>query len=163
MGEGQARRVATYLRDHYGTFDAVYSSPLRRARQTSDNVVAALGAKYRVADDLREGHLGAWNGQRISALDWQLLVDDPTFVGHEGESPQQLATRSSSALRGIAESHQGATTLVVAHGAMISHGLAALMATRPLTGPQYQLANTGIATLHLAETPQVVLTDEHLS
>src|SRR6185369_1281741 len=56
----QARRVAAALAGE--GIRAVYSSDLRRARQTAEMIAAALGLPVRLDPALRELNLGEWQG-----------------------------------------------------------------------------------------------------
>nr|MDT0666340.1 histidine phosphatase family protein [Micromonospora sp. DSM 115978] len=55
---GLAQAAAAAARLAEVAFDAIYVSPLERARQTAD----ALGRDYVVVDDLRETSFGTWDG-----------------------------------------------------------------------------------------------------
>ena len=43
LGEEQARTTATYIKEAGLTFDAVYSSPLKRALRTAEIITSDLG------------------------------------------------------------------------------------------------------------------------
>jgi probable phosphoglycerate mutase len=59
-GVRQARRMADWLR--HERIDALYSSPMRRARETADPLAAVTGLAPRVIDDVAEydRHSGAY-------------------------------------------------------------------------------------------------------
>lgn len=64
-GEAQARRVAERLAGE--SIDAVYVSSLRRTRLTAAPLLAMLGVEPVVEPDLREVHLGEWEGAPTGA------------------------------------------------------------------------------------------------
>jgi len=57
-GLEQAQRTARWLGGQ--GLDAVYSSPLLRARQTADEIAAALRLTVELVDDLIEVDVGRW-------------------------------------------------------------------------------------------------------
>jgi len=73
-GREQAVRVAERL--HGEPLRALFVTPLQRTHQTAEPLVAATGLKPKVIDDLREVHLGEWEGgeYRIRAANRDPLV-----------------------------------------------------------------------------------------
>ena len=72
-GEHEAERVAARLSRE--KIDAVYTSPLERARATAAPIAAALGMSLQVASALNEIDFGEWSGRTFEDLqqreDWQ--------------------------------------------------------------------------------------------
>src|SRR5690606_38715842 len=70
-GEEQARRVCERLARE--RIDAIYVTTLRRTHQTAAGLARALGIDPIVEPDLREVHLGEWEGgefrRRVAELD----------------------------------------------------------------------------------------------
>ncbi|GAA5168519.1 histidine phosphatase family protein [Pseudonocardia eucalypti] len=138
LGHRQAAGVATALT---GTpVDAIYSSPLRRARQTAEPLASVRDIKPQVVDDLAEYDAGdrhyvpvhlmaevapdAW--ERMLAGQLPEYVDVPAFQA-----------RVVGALERIADAHPGtASVACFAHAGVINVYLAALLGLdRPLTFP----------------------------
>ena len=74
LGYEQARRAV----DKLGTFDAIASSDLRRARMTATIIAEGLGAGLLPADErLRETHVGEWQGLTHAEIerDWPGFLD----------------------------------------------------------------------------------------
>jgi probable phosphoglycerate mutase len=66
-GRAQAAELATRLR---GTpLDAIYSSPIQRARETAEAVVAGRAIAVQIADELTEIDVGGWAGRTFAQLD----------------------------------------------------------------------------------------------
>lgn len=89
-GEEQARALAPVLGAI--SFDHVFVSPRRRARQTCE--LAGLGAKAQVADDLAEWDYGDYEGLRSEEIrqrhpGWIIFRDGCP----NGESPAQVTAR----------------------------------------------------------------------
>jgi alpha-ribazole phosphatase len=123
-GRQHAERLAEALARH--DWDAVYSSPRLRARETA-------GAVHRdviIDDDLREIDFGELEGRsydEIAATDPELYrawMDRPTTVHFPGgESFAELRVRALEALDRIRAAHEAA--VVVTHGGVLRAGLAA--------------------------------------
>ena len=120
-GIEQAHELAQKLADTH--FDAIYSSPARRAHQTASAIAQLLGLPIRTDDRLKEINLGLWEG-----LTWQQVQDrypemfakrrsDPVHFAPEGaETYGDLARRMVQAANDIALAHPGERVLVVSHG-----------------------------------------------
>ncbi len=120
-GWEQAGALAEALR---GTaLEAIYSSDLRRARQTADLLAAATGAPLLLEPRLREVGLGEWEGQpfrdiqsRHPDLLRQRREDPLHFAPPGGETVLALRHRLLSALNDIAASHPRGSAALVSHG-----------------------------------------------
>lgn len=118
-------RQVEALGRHLGreVIEAVYTSDLRRARQSGEPVAAARELVPLADAALREVAMGRWEGltfQEIRARDPELIaawLADPAAVAFpEGESLEALRARVMPALRSIVERHPGGRVAVVAHG-----------------------------------------------
>jgi probable phosphoglycerate mutase len=131
-GLRQAGRVARYLDERHGDAVALYSSHLRRALDTAEAIGEALGLAVRVEPDLGEYDLGRWEGKSYKELYqvhglWDQMRSDPDFAPHGGESPRQVATRLTGALRRIHDDHPGERVIVVTHGGALTMALAVFL------------------------------------
>src|SRR5690348_12025408 len=77
---------------------AVWTSPLRRARETAEIAGAAVGLAPAVLDDLVESARGRWEGRRIAELAEEepeafaaFVAGDPGFAFPGGESLREQA------------------------------------------------------------------------
>ena len=101
---------------------AVYTSPLRRARETAELVATAARAELRIEPQLREVDVGDWTGLTVDEVQRRSPERYARWRGHEthgwdgGESYEELGERVVPALHRIAEAHPGATVVVVTHG-----------------------------------------------
>jgi len=132
----QARKLAGVLKS-YGP-DAVYCSPLQRARQTVSllNEHITLGEPF-VDDDLREIDFGRWDGltfDEIARQDSELVkrwaVWSPDFTFPDGEKTGDFLTRVGRAAERLAES-ASEKILVVAHGGVVRAMLCYLLRLPP--------------------------------
>jgi len=127
-GREQARDAFTTLRSM--PWDAVVSSPLRRARETAQIIADGLGIPLGAAyPGLIERDYGPLEGTPSSdAIDrW------PTREYPGAETLDSVATRGAAALAQIAADHPDGAVLVVCHGTIIRYTLARL-AGRPVPG-----------------------------
>jgi broad specificity phosphatase PhoE len=113
---------------------AVYSSPLRRARDTAAPIAARHGLVPVTHDGLREIEFGELEGRLYEEIEvgWPELfrswMEEPTrtrFPG--GESFADLRARVLAASDEIRGRHTGATIAVVAHGGVTRTVLAAAL------------------------------------
>jgi len=135
-GEGQARAVGERLKTQ--PLAALYVTTLRRTHQTAAPLAAHLGLTPSIEADLREVHLGEWDGglYRIKASE-----DAPEFqrarVKQEwGEIPgaettSQLHTRVRAGLLRIAANHPDQLVAAFVHGGVIGAAMAMACGAAP--------------------------------
>ena len=104
-----------------GGVDVIVASPLRRARQTAEEVAAATGAPVEFDDDLRETDFGEWEGltfteaQRRWPGEVTAWLADPAAAPPGGESFAAVAVRVRAARERLMAGHARETVLVVSH------------------------------------------------
>jgi broad specificity phosphatase PhoE len=79
-----------------GSLTSVFTSPLRRARQTADAIAAVCGVPVEVDERLVELDYGDWDGRalaEISADAWSTWRADPEFAPPGGESLAAVTAR----------------------------------------------------------------------
>jgi broad specificity phosphatase PhoE len=118
----EGRRQASALADELAgrPLAAVYSSDLRRARETAEIVAERQGVEVVVDPDLREIDVGAWSGLTASEVEERYPEGWTRFQtgqrGHDGETYEAHSLRVVEAVRRIAEEHPDEQVLVVSHG-----------------------------------------------
>src|SRR5207244_9456693 len=93
-GLEQVARLATRLATY--EIAGVYSSPLRRARQTAMAIAAVAGCEVEVDDRLIELDYGDWDGRPLGEIGpdaWAAWRADPSFAPPGGESLQVVTAR----------------------------------------------------------------------
>lgn len=153
-GRAQAQALARRLAAE--PLDALYSSPLLRARATAEALAAPHRLPVTYDDRLRERHLGDWTGltytearRRSPAAgpDWRLAG------APGGETQAALTARMTAVLDQILAAHPSTTVGVVSHGgalnAYVTH-LLGLPAERPVS---FAFPNTGLARLSIRPHP----------
>lgn len=127
QAEAVAQRIAALKK-----VDAVYASPLERARETAAPIARATGHRVRTHKGLLECDFGDWTGAELSALmkkpEWSTVQRAPsTFRFPNGESFTEMQVRIVSALDAIRAEHPGGTVVCVSHAdpikAAVAHAL----------------------------------------
>lgn len=145
--------------------DAVYTSPLRRARETAEMVGAKLGLPVQADPRLVEIHAGVFQGLRWpeiterypeAAARWK--AGDPDFVVPEGESRRSLMTRGHAAFEAIRAGDQH-RVLVVAHGGLIAAAFKALLGI-PAERHPFRFYNGAISRLEWSSHIKLITLNE---
>ena len=123
-GRRQAEALARRFAAAGGGLDAVWTSPLQRARETAEPIAARLGLAARSSDELCEIDFGAWTGQAFDAL-----RDDPRWRrwnearGGErppgGESMAEAQARAMGEVERARAEHPDGAVVLVSHGDVI--------------------------------------------
>jgi probable phosphomutase (TIGR03848 family) len=132
-GVAQAHRVAERIAE-LPKIDAIYSSPLERARETAAPIAKALKQRVKIDKGLLECDFGDWTGAELSKLmklpEWSTVQKAPsTFRFPNGESFTEMQTRMVSALDRIRAAHPGGTVVCVSHADPIKAAVAHAMGT----------------------------------
>jgi broad specificity phosphatase PhoE len=112
-GRAQARKLADELEST--PFDAVYSSDLRRARETAEILAAPHGVPVHADIGLREIDVGSWSGLTRA----EIAERFPEGRRPDGETHEQHGARVREAVVRIARAHLGERILLVGHGGTI--------------------------------------------
>jgi probable phosphoglycerate mutase len=128
-------RQAEALRDELRevSFDAVYSGPLSRTRQTAE-ILANGRSKIILEEGFNNISLGPWEDvskdevRRKYPEAWQLWVTTPEKLSFPGmETLAQVRQRSFAALQKIIQQHPEGRIAVVTHRAVIKPLFAAIL------------------------------------
>jgi broad specificity phosphatase PhoE len=137
-GGRQAAMAASWLRG--AGLRALYSSPLRRARETADHIAAATGLP--VQPDARLRERVNWDGSRPFGdflAEWAHSTRDRDFVPRGGESSRQAGDRLRAFLAALPA--RPAPVGVVTHGGITIDLLRNLLPDRALPAG---LLDTGV-------------------
>lgn len=132
IGHRQAATLAEWLAAE--GLDAIWSSPMQRARQTAAPVETALGLEATVDDDLKE-----FDAEEPHYIPMEELkgTDDPRWrelIERLG-APEQFAFRdlAAAAVERVVGAHSGQRVAVVCHGGVINAYLSTILGIdRPL-------------------------------
>ena len=134
-GEAQAKAVARRLQTE--PIKAIYVTTMQRTHQTAAPLASALGLTPKVERDLREVHLGDWDGGEFR---FRAAQNDPAFLRARakecwGELPgaetaAALQVRVRAGLLRIAAAHADQLVAVVVHGGVIGAALSVATGSR---------------------------------
>ena len=115
------RRQALLAAEQLGTFDGIWSSPLRRAAETAAIIAAVIGIGPVLVDDrLCETDVGPWEGLTFDEIEdgWPGQV----AAGLRPDGAEDLgavAARAAAAFVDIAATVDGGEVLVVTHAGLL--------------------------------------------
>ena len=121
-GREQAQALAARLA--HIDLDAVYSSDLRRARETAEAVAESQGLEVDVEPGLREVDVGSWSGLTRAEAEKRFPDGFARWrAGYpgwdDGETYEAMTDRVLAAVKSIAADHPDGRVLVVSHGGPI--------------------------------------------
>jgi probable phosphoglycerate mutase len=131
VGHEQAARAAARIGE-LESVDAIYTSPLERARETAAPIGKIRGLKPIVERGLLECDFGEWTGAELAKLAklpaWATVQRAPsTFTFPGGESFSAMQHRIVSAIDKLRAAHPGGTIVCVSHAdpikAAVAHAL----------------------------------------
>lgn len=154
LGRRQARALGLWFADK--PLARIYSSPLKRAKETASFIAETTGAAIVEAEDLRELDVGELDGKNDPATweihdailaRWALDEWETPFPG--GERLQDAYDRLSRFLQHVAEMHPTEDVAAVGHGGLFWTVLPRIC---PVPGPNGAkptgLKNTAVTLLH---------------
>jgi len=132
-GREQAERAAERIGE-LGKVQAVYASPLERARETAAPIGRAVHKPVRIERGLLECDFGRWTGASLKRLmkkpEWSTVQRTPSaFRFPDGESFLEMQTRIIDAVDTIRRRHPGKTVVCVSHADPIKAYVAHAMGT----------------------------------
>jgi broad specificity phosphatase PhoE len=171
-GRLQSEHLARRLSQH--NIDAVYASPLQRAKETAAAIAALHGLAVKEHDLLIERNFGIWEGEPFSSLlekypdeikQWE--TDPLAFTPPQAEPLSEVVTRCMRFLTEIKNAHQEAqTVIVVGHSVPLRLMIAQLIGLAPQRIHSLRLDNAAYTELRLGKNNSIltVLNDtSHLS
>lgn len=161
-GIAEAERVAARIAE-IAKVDAVYASPLERARQTAAPIGRVLGKKVTVHKGLLECDFGNWTGASLTSLmkkkEWTTVQKAPsTFRFPGGESFTEMQTRMVSALDDIRSRHAGKVVVCVSHADPIKAAVAHAMGTHLDLFQRIVISTCSVSAVSYSVAGPVVLT-----
>jgi alpha-ribazole phosphatase/probable phosphoglycerate mutase len=159
-GMAQANLVNELLKDVH--FDAVYSSPLKRAKITA---AIASGVDVHTDDRLIEVDFGSWEGKTRKEFMaeneslWTNWSADPQIsnAGGNGESGAAIVERIDGFFKEMLQKHPDGTILVVAHNGVNRLYMAHKLGMPLKNYRQLAQENSSITLFELAEDGEFTL------
>lgn len=135
-GHEQAKAIAERL--VHEQLDAIYVTTLRRTVETAAPLAAITGLVPSVEPDLREVHLGDWEGglyrQKVSSGDpivARMFAEQRWDAIPGAETADALTARVRGAVERLSADHPGERLAVFSHGGVIGAVLAIATGSRP--------------------------------
>jgi probable phosphoglycerate mutase len=153
-----AERLATLPR-----IDALYSSPLERARETAAPLARALGRRVTIERGLLECDFGDWTGAELKALmklpEWTTVQRYPSgFRFPGGESFAEMQTRIVGAVQRLCERHPGGVVAAFSHADPIKAAVAHAMGTHLDLFQRIVISTCSVTAITYGASGPVVLT-----
>ncbi|MCL4561002.1 MAG: histidine phosphatase family protein [Chloroflexi bacterium] len=125
----QAEQTADYFASRM--IDAIYSSPLKRTRETAEIIARRLAMPVQIMDEFREIDVGELEGQPVVPELWQLhnSIREQWFDGRQdlnfpgGENYLMLWKRMQAGLDQITDHQESGNLIVVSHGGLLTSTL----------------------------------------
>ena len=149
---------------------AIYSSDLRRARQTATAIASLHPLPVRDEPRLKEISFGRWEGLTYGEIqerwpeEMAAWFADPIQVTPPGgETLAQVAGRVKAALDDIVRANAGGTVAIVAHGGTLRVLLCAAIEIDPRAQWRFGLSTASISELQVSDSHTVLvrLNDTH--
>jgi probable phosphoglycerate mutase len=133
VGVQQAERAGERIAE-LAKVDAIYTSPMERARETAAPIGKAVGMRPKVDRGLIECDFGDWTGAELKQLmklpEWRTVQKAPsTFRFPNGESFTEMQVRMVTALDRLRAQHPGAVIVCVSHADTIKAAMAHALGT----------------------------------
>lgn len=162
LGRAQAEVVADRIAT-LSSVEAVYASPLERARETAAPIAKACGLRVRREQGLVECDFGDWTGRQIATLarrnDWQTVQRSPsTFTFPGGESFAGMQLRMTEAITRLCAAHPGGLIVAVSHADTIKAAAAAALGTPLDLFQRIVISPCSITAISYSPTGPTVLT-----
>jgi probable phosphoglycerate mutase len=118
QGRDYARLLGEHLKDI--RIDSIYSSPLERALQTAEHILAGRDIELTVRDELIDTHNGTWTNMTLADCakleEWKIVQEHPSqFTFPDGESFFDVLTRMDEIVRSIVSFNPNKNVAIVCH------------------------------------------------
>ena len=160
------RKQAYFLNKRLsGKFDYIYTSPLKRAKETASILASSSNKELNIADDIKEINFGKWEGLTRKEIkeqfsdefrNWKTDKEEGLIVGGEG-SLKKASVRGTNCILDIVKKHNGQTIAAVAHGGIIKAILIGLFNWDMTMYHKSVLGNTSITEIIFTDDLKPVL------
>lgn len=153
-GQAQAERLAEYLKSK--PIDTLYTSPMKRVRQTLAPMLRNGSPQPIITAELREIDFGDWTGVSwdslpgkfgVSAFDWLDEIERGSVPN--GETGAAFRARIVSCLRRITTLDSGKAVCVYCHGGVVRMMLSILLDLPLPKTSQFEIAYASVTEISL--------------
>lgn len=161
-GVQQAFAVAERIAE-FPKIDAIYASPLERARETAAPIAKALKQRVKINKGLLECDFGDWTGEQLGTLmkkpEWSTVQRAPSsFRFPNGESFTEMQTRMVTSLDNIRTAHPGGVVVCVSHADPIKAAVAHAMGTHLDLFQRIVIGTCSVSAISYSQHGPIVLT-----
>lgn len=163
-GINQARETALKLSGE--KFEAIYTSPLERAKHTADIIKDKTGSRMILDDGLKEWNFGIFDDLTSDAIadkypeeykKWRSGWWD--YKIPNGESAKEAYRRHSSAIKEIIKKYPGGgKILVVSHLCALRNMFCCLLGGEPNQAMRFSIKNASVSKIVITDDNYAVLT-----
>jgi probable phosphomutase (TIGR03848 family) len=162
QADAVAGRIATLK-----AVEAVYSSPLERARETAAPIAAARGLRVTVDRGLLECDFGEWTGAELKDLvrkpEWATVQRYPSgFRFPGGESFSEMSTRICDTALRLRHRHPGGVVVAVSHADPIKAAAADALGTHLDLFQRIVISTCSVTAIAYGASTPAVLTVNHV-
>lgn len=125
-GIQQARSIARHLQESEIAIDRIYSSSLKRSKETADIVARVFDLGVTSHEDLDEINFGVFEGcysseieSELEALHQKWRSGNVDYACEDGESPRAVLRRAGNRIENIISNQPNANLLFVLHGRLL--------------------------------------------
>lgn len=162
MGHQQGALLQKRFADVH--LDAIYTSPLTRARQTAEYVRGDRNMELILRDDLMELYGGVLDGKpqeenlrNYSDILEIMFTDVAKFQAPEGESTRQVYDRMTACVTEIVAANKDRTIAIVSHGLALMTYNNYIIGNSPDKMDRIMMGNMGVTTLHYEDPAKPLL------
>jgi broad specificity phosphatase PhoE len=155
--QGRAEIASVGDRLAEDNIEALYSSPLQRARESAEILADQFDLPVQYREDLLELDFGEWTGLTFDAVRaderwqvWSSCRSIATVPG--GESMRQVQERVVKALFELRQSHSNGTVVLVSHGDVIRAALLFALGMPLDLYSRIEIALASISTIHIDDS-----------
>ena len=125
-GTQEIEKICEYLKKRGIKNDCIYSSPSLRCIQSAEHIAKLFKANFTVIPDLYARKYGEWNGLTFNKIieKFNSMKDYCLYKPENGESLDELNTRTGKIISGIVENNQGKRIIIVTTPEIIQSAIA---------------------------------------
>jgi broad specificity phosphatase PhoE len=163
LGRKQAQAVGKFLSQW--TFHQIYSSGMKRAIETAEEIAKHHELQVQPVEQLAECHVGDWEGmdwesvKREHPEEYRAFMENPAlnpYLG--GESYEDVRIRIEPVLQQLLKRHIGESIAVVAHNVVNRVYLAGLLGVELSLAKDLRQNNAGVNIIRYREDETTLMT-----
>ena len=159
----QARKLA--LRFSYVSIEAVYTSPLKRAYKTAEEIAKVHFMKPICVEDLKECDISLWNGLTLEevlnryAEEFHRWNVDPEADIKGIESLGNLQRRIVKAVKEILKNHEG-DVVIVSHALALKAFVSWILGIPVTEHRRFKMENASVTVVEFSDNPRILVLND---